>query len=414
MVGLLFVLLEKFSPRDVSMPVQQIALPVDEFECSRKLAHMVLFPHDDRIVALVGESVYVRWMDDQNIGAQSKSHGLRVLAEIGHSLRRMHLTANAQKSKILSLREARRHFHFDLNKILDEIQELPLDTKRNKHKVSSEVRKFWGKAKKYEGMGEWGKVLKRTYRIAGRAGCRTLRRRALKDILQEPTVAVRVLDYMRCTGNTAEYLDFLEKLWGAAEQIYSDVSRTSVESLLRVEPTLSERSRIRTLVRDLLQRKSGIVGAQDCAEVAPLLVLRFGDRRSLPLLKRVIDAESDRWPASVRRAAAVVYTSYGTGEFKVVRRLASRLLHNDLADVVRLVERIMEYEDVPDRYKARLKIRYDSVGHRRFVDMRGILAVRLLILSKNTPVKAWIANKKKQFHKEEISDFDKEILQKLL
>lgn len=28
----------------------------------------MLFPHDERMVDLVGENAYVRWMDDQNIG----------------------------------------------------------------------------------------------------------------------------------------------------------------------------------------------------------------------------------------------------------------------------------------------------------------------------------------------------------
>lgn len=43
------------------------------------------------------------------------------------------------------------------------------------------------------------------------------------------------------------------------------------------------------------------------------------------------------------RAAAVVYASYGDSEFRVVRKSASRLLRNSLADVVKLIERIQKY-----------------------------------------------------------------------
>jgi hypothetical protein len=39
---------------------------------SRTLAHMILFPHDDRMVKLVGENAYIKWMDDQYIGVQSR------------------------------------------------------------------------------------------------------------------------------------------------------------------------------------------------------------------------------------------------------------------------------------------------------------------------------------------------------
>ena len=42
MVSLLFTLLENFSIRESFTPVQRIGLPVDQGDCSRKLAHMAL------------------------------------------------------------------------------------------------------------------------------------------------------------------------------------------------------------------------------------------------------------------------------------------------------------------------------------------------------------------------------------
>jgi hypothetical protein len=53
----------------------------------------------DRMVQLVGESAYVRWMDDQCMGVRSRAEGLRVLAEVGISLSTLLLTPNAKKSK---------------------------------------------------------------------------------------------------------------------------------------------------------------------------------------------------------------------------------------------------------------------------------------------------------------------------
>jgi hypothetical protein len=93
-----------------------------KFDCSRTLAHMVLYPHDDAMAARVGESQYVRWMDDQNMAVPTKADGLLVLAEVGRSLGRLHLTPNSQKSKVLGLAEFRRHYHLDLNAMLDEAE----------------------------------------------------------------------------------------------------------------------------------------------------------------------------------------------------------------------------------------------------------------------------------------------------
>ncbi len=78
-VGLLFFLLERLSIRQEYAGSHGISLPTDEFDCSRTLAHMVLFPHDDEMVKLVGEENYVRWMDDQNMGVGSRAEGLMVL-----------------------------------------------------------------------------------------------------------------------------------------------------------------------------------------------------------------------------------------------------------------------------------------------------------------------------------------------
>ena len=73
MLGLLFFLLERLSIRQDYASSDAISLPVDEFDCSRTLAHMTLFTHDDAMVELVGEDNYVRWMDDQNFGVASRA-----------------------------------------------------------------------------------------------------------------------------------------------------------------------------------------------------------------------------------------------------------------------------------------------------------------------------------------------------
>ena len=80
-------------------------------------------------------------------------------------------------------------------------------------------------------------MLKRLYRLAGIAGARFLRRRALKDALSNPELAERVCDYMRTSGSDLEYLNFVDQLMAADEQVYANVNLAAVESLLRLEST---------------------------------------------------------------------------------------------------------------------------------------------------------------------------------
>ena len=256
--------------------------------------------------------------------------------------------------------------------------------------------------------------LKRLYRLAGFARLRFLRRRALRDVLANPELADKVCDYMRCSGTVLEYLKWAGTLMQEEEQIYPDVNVALTEGLLRLEADRFESRKIRFLAAEFLSGKSNVPGAAECKTLAPLLVLRFGDKRSLPLLKRCFDDDKSPVSAPLLRAAAVVYSSYGNSEFGEVRRAASRLMRNHLADVVRLVERIRKYTDVPPRYKARLKPRYDSVAGMQYVDMRALLTVRLLRLAKAPRVIRWVADWKTNVLSQPISAYDRRLVGRLL
>ncbi len=417
-VGFLFFLLERLSIRQEYAGSHGISLPVDEFDCSRTLAHMVLFPHDDEMVHFVGEENYVRWMDDQNMGVNSKAHGLAVLAGTGRSLARLHLTPNTQKSKVLSLSEARRHFHLDLNQLIDKSDKLAKQVTKGQYhlrpKLRSEVKAIWKVAQAYEGVGEFGKILKRLYRIAGLAKGRLFRYRATKDILADPTSVERVSDYMRCTGTVSEYLDFADGLFNHPEQIYPDVNVALFDSFLRLEATGTEALRIRSYAASALNRQLKIPGIDDCAAVAPLLILRFGDRRSLRLLWRTIENSGRLQPVSAVRSAAIAYASFGAQEFAKVRTTASKLLRNHLSETIRFIEAIQGYPDVPNRYKARLQLSWDTVAGREYIDMRVLLMARLLLLNKSPKVTSWLSGWKTTLLKSSVSQFDQQLIKRWL
>jgi len=414
MVGLLFFLLERLSLRDPYSDSRRIGLPVDEFDCSRQLAHLLLFSHDDRITARFGEDAYVRWMDDQHVGVASKAEGLEALATIGHSLARINLTANAGKSRILSITEAKRHFHLDINDTLDNLEGMQRTTTRERKDFASAVNQAWRDAREHEGQGEWEKILKRFYRMAGLAKLRGFRSRAVRDILRHPQLTNRISAYMRATGDTTEYLKFARTVWEHPEQVYPDVNLCVIEGLLMLEPTTEDRTELRRLASAILTRKCQFNGASWCATIAPLLILRYGDRRSLPLLRRCFEGDGDLGSHGIVRSSAIVYASYGLKEFRYVRKVAAQYLTNPLSDLVRLVERIRKYKEVPGSYKHRIRLQLDSVGERTFLDMRGIVAGRLLALNDRKRVQSWLVDKKRELLKDLDSHYDRALLKTLI
>jgi hypothetical protein len=411
-VGLLFFLLERLSIRREHTESPGIGLPVDELDCSRKLAHIFLFSHDQRMTRALGADAYVRWMDDQTIGVDTRASGLRAIGELNSSLARLYLTASVAKSKILTLNEARRHFHLATNAAFREIDDGP---KAGLPRVDlrSDFEVAWKRALRAEGKGEWEKILKWTYRLAARLDVRDFRGRAVDDVLAHPRLASRIADYMRATGSAVAFVDFAELLWNHEEQVYPDVSRALFEVFLRLEPVAATQKRIRNVAAEILRGRSKLTSLIATAAIAPLAILRFADRRSLPLLARTFTDKPDDLPPQTVRSAAVVYASYGAEQFAFVKRSAAKIMRHTLTDLVRFVERVIAYDEVPRRFKPRLELRFDAITGRSYFDMRSLVALRLLALSKSMAVKKWVVGKTDELSKSHISSSDKRMIQRL-
>lgn len=414
MVGLLFFLLERLAIRSPYSDSPRIGLPVDEFDCSRTLAHVVLFAHDRRIVDCVSADAYVRWMDDQNIGVQSRADGLRLLGLVGQSLSALHLTPNAKKSRVLTLSQARRHFHLDIDRMLDDLESDIEQGKLNRRQVRTRIYQIWLRARRFQEIGEWDKVLKRIYRIAGFCSARFMRRYAMGHVLQMPSLAIRVCDYMRCSGTSTQYLGFFRQLSVHDEQVYQDVNLLLLESLLRVEASRANASKIRALAREILLRRPKPWSSPVFSSPAALLLLRFGDGRSLRTLAKCFErTNKQEFESHSVRAAAIVYASFGLREFRKVRNTAAKLFRNPLPEMVRLVESILGYAEVPNRYKARLEPRFDSVQRLKYLDMRTALAARLLSLNTSKNVHVWLRSWASNVLGLAISNFDKKLVGRL-
>lgn len=257
-------------------------------------------------------------------------------------------------------------------------------------------------------------MLKRFYRLAGIAGARFLRHRAEQDILTEPTFADRVADYMRVTGTAAEYLYLVLRLWKHEEQVYPDVNQVLAKGLLKLEPGATEAKAIRKIASALLSGKYSMLGWQRCAALAPLLILRYGDRRSLPLLKKLVNNLEDVPHPSIAKAVVAVYVSYGAAEYQEAVSAASRLRDNHLGHFLRMLAVSIHYETVPERFKIRREPVYDPVAGKKRIDTRKLLVLRLLCLNEGKTVKKWIHDTRESMTKQDISDFDKRLVARLL
>ena len=412
-VGLLFFLLERLSIRREHTESPRIGLPVDQFDCSRKLAHLFLFSHDRRMTEAVTEDAYVRWMDDQIIGVETRAAGLRAVGALSASLARLYLTANSAKTRILTIKEAKKHFHLSANAALRKIDE-GLLAKQGKVNLTSAFQRAWKRAVKARDYGEWEKILKWAYRIAARLNVKDFRTDAMDDVLAHPQLALRIADYMRATGSSAQFVDFAEQLWQHGEQVYPDVNITLFESFLRLEPLPKTQSRIRKIARDALRTKTKFASLYATSAIAPLVILRFGDARSLPLLASTFTNNPDELPPQTVRAAAIVYASFGPKQFAFVKRAASRILRHTLTDLVRFLDAVASYRDVPDRFKARINTRFDAITARTYFDMRSVVALRLLALSNAPRVQQWVAATKAALLKERLTAYDKRLIARLV
>jgi hypothetical protein len=218
---------------------------------------------------------------------------------------------------------------------------------------------------------------------------------------------------MRCSGSTRSYIKFVGKARRHKEQIYEDVDLVLVESLLRLEPSSRQSVVLTKMALEMLKQIGN--GERHVAFAPPvcLLLVRFGNAKGKAQLRRCFEERVLVKHSELVRASAIAYATFGRGEFNVVKRSASGLLTNTLALMVKMVRRIKKMERVPDRFKSRLSIRYDSVSNKHYIDMRTFVAGRLLRLNRRASVRAWISQWARSTRSNKLSKFDKKLLRRL-
>jgi hypothetical protein len=210
-----------------------------------------------------------------------------------------------------------------------------------------------------------------------------------------------------------EAVTFVEQLIFDPEQIYPDVNYQLIESLLKLSPPPQTARRLRLLGRGLLDESITFPGSDDARALAPLLILRFGDNRSIRALFTRLGRDADSLPQAVTRAICAVVAGCGKEGFKAVQATASTLLRNHLSEFFKLLLRVRLFKFVPGRFKHRMRIAKDSISGASFVDMRSILAARILGLCTHKPVHQWLAAAKVTYVEADISPFELRLVERL-
>ncbi len=255
-VGLLGRLLEAFRPESGHSASPAVGLPLDELDCARELAHIFLFEHDRRIVTQYGEGAYVRWMDDQNIGARSLAEARQIVNCMTRSLSEQRLTLNAGKTQFLSPEEVVVHFHLDTNEELDSWWE-QLNKAGGKTSVLRRRRleELWFQAIGGQAaeQGNWDKVLKRFYAYATRANCGFMEERALIDLVAYPHLAERIFSYFTRRGKGRELTGLMQTYMNSGENLFEETETRFFESLLLLDADEDLESELRQFTTDFAQ-----------------------------------------------------------------------------------------------------------------------------------------------------------------
>jgi len=234
-VALLGKILDAFKPCAGHSSNPRIGIPVDEYDCSREIAHVFLFEHDRRIAGEFGEENYVRWMDDQNVGARSLTDARKIVNRITRSLSSQRLTLNSGKSEFLTPSAVVEHFQLDANKMLDKWSKrydgkLPRLGKR----ARVELERIWGKIANGPSAekGHWDKILKRMYGLSAKCDSPILDGRMYEDLVEYKQLDQRIFLSLAHRNRGCALLDLFVRYCNQGESLHEATEASFFEACL--------------------------------------------------------------------------------------------------------------------------------------------------------------------------------------
>lgn len=412
--GLLGRLLETFKPALGHSANPRVGIPVDELDCSRQLAHLFLFEHDRRISDIFGENNYVRWMDDQNIGATSIEEGRRIIYQVTKSLYDQRLTLNSGKTKFLNPIEVQEYFCLDANDIISDYEmNYKIISKVNINSARKDFRKLLKtinlvlESKK----GHWDKVLKRCYAIATKLNIKYFEKDAYSHLIEFPGLAGRIFTYFSKRNRTTELLDLFNTYCMLDNNLFEDVEVEFFNSLFFLRPGSQNKQTIVNLCERFSKDiYTGQTHRPLAISSAILGLYWFGYDKS-KILNLFDEDTAPTLPKEVVRAWIAVSFAYAP---KIANQVIKKTFGHPSDDVLRLV-RFLENIDngtisTIGNYKSQ-KSRWPLSG--KFYDSRAYLMLEIISHSKNSKIKNLLRKEIIQFEKLTTSTIERSILSRI-
>jgi hypothetical protein len=335
-MGLLGRLLEAFKPCAGHSPNPRVGLAVDEVDCSRELAHLFLFEHDQIVANKFGEENYVRWMDDQNIGVRSLTEARKAVNILTRSLSSQRLTLNSAKTKFLTLPQVTEHFQLEANAKLASWEEsFKVLTLANLPEARASLIETWNEisTSDYVGVGNWVKILKRVYSLATKVNLDILETLATNHLVEYPELDEKIFLYFARRNRAQQLVSLFEGYCQSGENLFEGTESVFFESLLLLNPPPGLTPIIRSLssrfARSVAEGQSGKPLARCSALVA---LYWFGE--SGTVLANLFDSEAGRrLPKEVARAWLATVSALTPSLLKDVQ---ARLVGHPADDVARL------------------------------------------------------------------------------
>lgn len=343
-VGLLGRLLDAFRPRSGHSPTPPVGIPLDELDCSRELAHIFLFEHDQRVVDVYGDGIYVRWMDDQNVGARTYAEARQIVNMMSRSLAEQRLTLNSGKTRFLTPEEVVVHFQLDANEALDNWEGRAKKSKDLQGDgLQTELEDLWTEYSNgpTSSVGNWDKIVKRFYAMAILADSPFLESSALEHLVAFPYIAERIFAYFARRNRATQILDLFEDYVGAGENLYEETETRFFESLLFLSPSDRNCGRIRSLSERMATGTlNGQTGRPFGRAAATIALFWFGADEGR-LLRLFGSQQAPDLPKEVARAWLACVFGRSPARFHEAVR---RLFGHSSDDVLRLVRFLEELE----------------------------------------------------------------------
>lgn len=383
-VGLLGRLLEALKPPAGHSPNPRIGIPADEFDCSRELAHVFLFEHDRRMVSLFGEDNYVRWMDDQNVGAQSFTEARKIVNKLTNSLSSQRLTLNSGKTLFLTPEDVELHFQLEANELLSEWEskyrgKLP----KRAESARMELGAIWEKISNGPSAekGHWDKIIKRVYGLVAMVGSGLLDHRMYDDLIAHPHLDKRIFESLARRNCGEALLSLFERYLQDGESLFEGTEAVFFEACLLLDADKDIEDRIVQLAEKFVRGNAFGQSGGSFGKASALLCLYWFGFRGSDLVNLFTRIEGPLLSPALARTWLACVTALDPKELQNVQM---RLVGHPSDDVSKLSQFLADLLagtiDRVGNYKNQ-KPRWPAPG--KFYDVRAWLQLELITQAKS-------------------------------